>query len=100
MLYVLRKADKKLRKAIIENSDNDVIKTIIEIVYNTLKGNTIIKPSIKSNLKKYKNELRRISCPKRSLSSKRKVLIQKGGFLPILLSSLLSGIIGKLLENV
>jgi len=36
---VLIKADNRLRKAIISNSNSDLVKTIVEIVLNTLKGN-------------------------------------------------------------
>lgn len=99
-LLVLKNADINLRKAMLKNVDNNVIKSIIEIVLNTLRGNHKLTSRTKSELEKYKKELRCISCPKRSLSSKRKVLVQKGGFLPILISSLLSGVIGKLLDHV
>jgi hypothetical protein len=37
---------------------------------------------------------------KANIPSKRKLLIQKGGFLPVLLGTLLSGIVGQIIERV
>lgn len=51
------------------------------------------------NLKKYKTAMRKIVEPNRTLSFKRKVLVQKGGFLPIILGALLSGIVGKIIDR-
>lgn len=100
LLYVLKDAKPKLRKAILQNADNDLIKTIHEIIYNTIYMNNPVDNKSKRILKKYKTSLRCLACPKRSLPYKRKLLIQKGGFLPILIGSILSGVIGKIIENV
>lgn len=100
MLYVLKTNNKKLRKAILENVSQDFIKTIIEIIFNTINGNTKLLSKDHKLLKRYKKELRLLSTSNGSIQSKRKVLIQKGGFLPVLLSSLLGGFIGKLIDNV
>lgn len=99
LLYVLQKAKPKFRKAILQNANTDAIKALIEIVYNTLNGNNKINEKDKKYFGKYKKEMRCLSCPKRSLTSKRKLLIQKGGFLPTLLATIFSGIIGKIIEN-
>lgn len=99
-LYILRDSKPKLRKAVFENADNGLITTINEIVLNTLNGNSPVNKKTKQNLKKYKKEMRCLICPKKSVNSKRKLLIQKGGFIPALLASLLTGVVGKILENV
>ena len=100
MLYVLNKAQPKLRKAILQTAPNELIKAICEITLNILADNHKICNKSKTKLKKYKTQLRELVKPSRSLASKRKVLIQKGGsFLPILLTSILSGIIGKILRQ-
>lgn len=99
MLYVLKNADTKLRKAILKNASPEIIKTLCEISYNTLIGNHKICHKTKRRLFSYKRELRKLSCPKRSVSSKRKILIQKGGFLPALIGSLLSGVIASYLNK-
>lgn len=100
MLYVLKNANPKLRKAILMNASNDVIKTINEIAYNTLNSNNPISTQTKSKLKRYKKSLRCLACHKKSLSSKKKILVQQGnGFLPILIGTILSGVIGNLLKK-
>ena len=100
MLYVLKNASPKLRKSILQVAPDDLVKAIYEIVYNVLCGNHKIQNKTKTELKKYKNHLRKLVNPSQSLSVKRKVLVQQGGsFLPFLLSSVLSGIIGKILQQ-
>lgn len=100
LLYILKNAKPKLRNAILKNADNSLIKTLYEIIYNTIYMNHPIDKKCKKVLTKYKTNLRCLACPKRSLPSKRELLIQKGGFLPTLISTILGGIIGKILENV
>jgi len=51
----------------------------------------------KSKLSKYKYRLRALVNPKISFKSKRKLLIQKGGFIVPLLTSILSGVIGTII---
>lgn len=100
ILHVLKDAKPKLRKAILSNVGNDVIKTINEIAYNTLHNNNPLSDDVKLSLKRYKKSLRCLSCQKRSLASKKKVLLQHGnGFLPILIGTVLSGIIGNMLNR-
>lgn len=99
LLYSLYKAEPKLRSAIIKNSTPNLIKTLSEISLNTLKGNIEHTPEIRKKLKKYKKKIRCLACSKQSTSSKRRILVQKGGFLPLLIGSVLSGIIGELLQK-
>jgi hypothetical protein len=97
---VLKKASPKLRKAILKSAPDELIKAITEIAYNILNGNHRIGKKYKDNLKKYKSQLRKLSQQSNSLRAKRKILVQSGGsFLPYLLSTVLTGIIGKLLEQ-
>jgi len=57
LLYVLKKADNRLRKAIMGNRNSHLLKTIVEIVLNTLQGNHKGTKSHINSLKKYKNAL-------------------------------------------
>lgn len=99
MLYVLNTASPKLRKAIIKNSNPEVIKAISEISHNTLKGNNKICAKTKQKLSGYKRQLRVLACPKQTINAKRKTIIQRGGFLPLLIGSVLSGLIGSYLNR-
>lgn len=100
ILYVLKKADHKLRNAILKNVDNVVIKTLNEIILNIINRNHKINKNVFEKLRPYKNTLRKVCSSQTSMRQKRKHLIQKGGFLPIIITSILSGVIGKILENV
>lgn len=93
------KAKPKLRNAIIRNSDDDFIKTLSEISLNTLNGNSKICDKTKNMLRPYKRLMHKLICPKRSSKSKRRLIIQKGGFLPMLIGSILSGVIGALFNK-
>lgn len=98
ILYALRNAKPKLRSAIIKNCGNEVINTLSEISLNVLKGNVANSTKTKNKLKKYKKQLRCLSCSKRGVNSKRNILIQRGGLLPALLGAVLSAIVGKMLS--
>jgi hypothetical protein len=65
-----------------------------------LNGNCKLSKCEKSKLSKYKSRLRALINPKISFKRKRKLLIQKGGFIVPLLTSILSGVIGALIHNV
>lgn len=99
ILQTLKNSNKKLRSAIIKNCSDDTIKAILEIAINTLNGNCQLSKHTHIRLKKFKNILRQLVCPKKNLKRKRKIIIQKGGFLPVLIGTILSGVIGKLLSD-
>lgn len=98
-LHVLKNATPKARKAILQTADDDLIKALLECVINTLNGNHKVTPKVKSKLCKFKNCFRKLANPKVSLKKKRKLLIQKGGFLIPLLTSILSGLVGRLIAK-
>lgn len=85
-LKVVLSSEPKLRQQIILNCDLDLINTINECVYNTLKGNIPLKRSEIIKLQKFKKILRKICCCDDELEKTRKVIVQSGGeFLPTLL---------------
>ena len=77
----------KLRKAIIDNSDNDLVCTLCECALNILQENVAVTPQQKTQLRKYKKHLRALASKKVTMTKKRKVL-QTGGFLSALLAPL------------
>ena len=98
LLQVLGSSKPKLRKAILKAVDPNVINLLSECSLNVLEGNVKLKPCVKRELSKYKGSLRSLTA-NTSLAKKRRVLIQKGGFLPALLGSVLSGLLGTLLSR-
>ncbi|CAH1240723.1 Hypp6079 [Branchiostoma lanceolatum] len=91
-LRVLSKANPKLRKAILSSVPNDLLKSICDCSHNVLSGNIRLTPGQKRGLSRHKNTLRQLSNKKIPLSRKRRTLIQKGGFLSLLLSPIISAI--------
>lgn len=99
MLYVLRNSKPKLRKAILQHCDKDLIKALSEISLNTLQGNLPLNTNSKTSLTKYKNKLRKLAQPNGSVNAKRQILVQHGGFLPALIGVVLSSVIGSLIQK-
>ena len=71
---------KKLRNSIIKGGSKDLIETICECILNLLNGNVNLNETDKQKLEKHKTSLRNL-LKRKSLKEKKKVLIQKGGFL-------------------
>ena len=97
-LHVLKDAKPQARRAFLTSADDDLIKAI-ECAINTLNGNHELTKEDKGKLSKYKKRLRALVNPKISFKSKRKLLVQKGGFIVPLLTSILSGVIGSLISG-
>jgi hypothetical protein len=99
-LHVLKDSNPCVRKAILKGGSDDLIKTLCEICLNVLNGNVKISKKCKTVLNKNKNTLRYLATSHQPISKKRKILVQKGGFLPIILEGILSGLAGKVLEEI
>jgi len=98
-LNVLKDAKPQARRALLTSADDDLIKAIVECAINTLNGNHKLTKEDKGKLSKYKNRLRALVNLKISFKIKRKLLVQKGGFIVPLLTSILSGVIGSLISG-
>ena len=98
-LHILKSAKPQARRLLLASADDEFIKALFECAINTLNGNHKLNEEEKSKLSKYKSRLRALVNPKVTFKSKRKLLIQKGGFIVPLLTSILSGVIGTLISN-
>lgn len=98
-LCMLCHAKPRLRKAIIEAADKDLILCLCECALNVLKGNVTLTNAQLKKLKQYKQHLRKLIEKKLALKKKKEV-IQKGGFLPALLAPLAASVIAPLLRHV
>lgn len=87
-----------MRKAILTNCDSELIKTLSEIALNAINGNINLNKTNKQYLAKFKRHLRKLACVKKTISEKRKILVQSGGFLPTLLSALLTSVLSNVLN--
>jgi len=88
-LLVLKKADPKLRKAILANCKSELLKTLSEWSLNLLRGNVKLTPCQKRKLRKHRVHLHKLADRRVSLSAKKKSIVQRGGFLLPLLGAVL-----------
>jgi hypothetical protein len=99
-LHVLKDAKPQARRVLLTSANDGLIKAIVECAINTLNGNHKLTKEDKSKLIKYKSRLRALLNPKISFKSKRKLLIQKGGVIVPLHTSILTSVIGNLLAVI
>jgi len=92
-LQVLKTADPKLRKAILANCKSELVKTLSECSLNVLRGNVKLTPCQKRKLRKYRVHIRKLADKRVSLTSKKKAIVQRGGFLLPLLGAVLPTIV-------
>ena len=92
LLEIVGECKKKLRNSIILNSDNDFILTIIECVLNIMNGNVNLNDENFKILKPYNKTLKKLIKKKISLNNKRKIIVQKGGFLQFLIPAIISAV--------
>lgn len=94
---LLSLATPKARKSFVCEGNREIIDCISECCANVLKGKVPLTYKQKSNLCKHKNKLRLVVKKKLSLS-KKKEIIQKGGFLgPLLIP--VAALLGSLLSS-
>ena len=83
-LNFLSNCKPKVRKYILTHSDKKLLAVINECMFNLLKGNIKIDTKTFEKLKKHKNAIRLlVNC--NCFKKKKQLLVQKGGFLPIVL---------------
>jgi hypothetical protein len=96
LLEELSNKNSKYRITILKKADPKLILAICEVIYNILEGNVPLNRSEKEILSKDKKILRKL-VEKNKITYKKKLLIQKGGFiLPLLLPAALSAIASAL----
>jgi hypothetical protein len=90
-LKQVKRIKPKNRKQFIKSCNKDFIHCICECVRNLLKSNVPLTPTHLKKLSRHKQTLRKLALKKTSLATRKKIL-QKGGFLGLLLPTLISGI--------
>ena len=97
LLKVLAHAKPQMCKAIVQAADKNLIICLCECAQNLLKGNVPLSKAQLKKLKQYRKEVRTLA-QKRTSQSKRKEILQKGGFLPALLAPIALTVLGTLLN--
>ena len=86
-LHTLKYAQPKLRKAIISNCGKDLVNGVSECALNQLHGNVKLSDCTRK-LRKYRRYVRTVN-RRVPLARKKKLIIQRGGFLVLLLTAVL-----------
>lgn len=99
-LHILSNTTKKQRDALINTASKDQIQCICDCANNFLRGNVPFTEDQIRKLKRYQKQIRILSNKNHiNIKNKKKILVQHGGFLPILLAPILS-VAGTLLADL
>jgi len=98
-LQVLKAAELKLHKAIISKCNKELVNFISERVLNVLNGNIKLTVCNTRKLQKHKAAIRKVAERHLSLSGKKKLVVQRGGFLLPLFCAVLPTIVSLILRN-
>ncbi|KAG7301652.1 hypothetical protein JYU34_001961 [Plutella xylostella] len=97
-LTALQTLKPKFRKALLKVCSEEEINCICECIHNVLKGNIPLQNKDSIKLRKHKSTLRKL-VSKGKHQFRKHIIIQKGGaFLPIILGSVLTGLINSILR--
>jgi hypothetical protein len=96
--FLAKSAKPSQAKAVLKCANKDLVGCLCECIQNVTMGNVAIGKSRRKKLSKHKRRLRQILDKGTNLSSKRKLLVQSGGFLPLLLAPII-GIAGSLIGD-
>ena len=98
MLRVLATAPPDVARALIRGSPNPLLTCLCECAKNTLAGHVPLTQRQKARLQPYKKQLRLLANKGVSLKRKR-VVVQRGGFLLSALAAPLIGLVSSLLTG-
>jgi len=91
ILKVLAKGNKKMRRAILNNSDGKLVICLCECALNCIKGTVEMPKHSIDKLKNSRNTIHKLLENKRSIKDKRKILVQRGeSILPVIIPAVLS----------
>ena len=93
--------DPEVRSKILSRAPDQLVKTICNAVLNLERGDIALSKAQKKSFAKHRAQIAKLTSPSFSVPTKRKILLQKGGFfplIPLLLSTVLPSI-GSALFN-
>lgn len=99
ILQTLCHLNKEQRKALLTKADPCLIRCICECALNILQGNIPLVKAQKNKLKPHKKVLRSLASEKASIAKKKRLIVEKGGFLPLLLAPILGTLISNALAR-
>ena len=87
--------NKRNQRKYIKTCSNEFVKCVCECAKNVIKRNVQLKPGQLKKLKRHKRALRELALKRTALKKKRQIL-QRGGFLNILLPPLIGYLASKI----
>ena len=97
--HVLNTAETRLRKVITSNCKRELVNSRSECGLNALNGNYKLTHCNARKLRKHKAALRKVADKRVPFSRKKKLIVERGGFLLPLLSAVLSTITSLILHQ-
>ena len=97
ILQALCHLSNEQRVAILKKADPKLIRCICECALNILRGNVTLKQAYKHRLKRHATILRRLADKNGSWKNKKRLIVQRGGFLPLLLAPILGTVLSRLI---
>ena len=98
-LKALKKASPKRRRKILIDANAELIKCICECCLNIINGNVKITKAQRRKLSRHAKTLRALAKRGVPTNRKKKLIVQKGGFLPALLAPII-GLAGSLVGSL
>ncbi len=95
----LKKSSAKKRRKIISSAPPELINTLCDCCLNATSGTLKLSEPLKKKLKRHAPAIRALSKKKQSVKKRRQILLQKGGFLPLLIAPILGLVLKGLLGN-
>jgi hypothetical protein len=99
-LRLLHNTNSRQRKELIRTASKDQILSVCECAFNILQKNVQLTPYQLKQFRKAKRIVYKIADRTVPINTKKKVLEQSGGFLPLLLAPIVGSILGALAERV
>lgn len=97
ILRALQHLNKEQREAVLRKADPSIVRCICECALNVLSGNVPLKADQRKKLRRHAPILRRLAAKKGCWKSKKRFVIQSGGFLPLLLAPILGTVLSSLI---
>ena len=85
----VKQSSPKSRQRYISEASPEQIRSLCECVHNVFRGRLPVSSKTIKRLRPHATEIKRIAHPRGGAENKRNLLIQHGGFLPILLGAVL-----------
>ena len=98
MLHSICSCKSKVRNSVINSANKDFINTICELADNLLQDRIPLSEEDYKNLYKYRSVLRKL-VEKSDIAYKKRLIVQKGGFLEFLIPAAVTAI-GELISNL